>query len=126
MAQPIKLTLPQQPAGVSPALAVTTRAANIEPTGSARVLEIRPKERADVSRSLDALSSRATEAFEQLGTALSDSYRWAARQTAEGLRRASSRARHLCSEYPLHIVAGVAGTAFVIGILLRIGRSSHE
>jgi len=123
MAQPIKSTLPEQPAGRSPAPAATRRAANIEPTGSARVLEIRPREGSKVRRSLDAISSQT---FDQLETALSDSYRWAARQTAEGLWRANSRARHLCTEYPLHVIAGVAGTAFVIGILLRIGRSSHE
>jgi len=126
MAQPIKSTLPEQPAGASPAPAATRRAANIEPTGSARVVEIRPREGTEVRGSLDALSSRATEAFDQIGAGLSDSYRWAARQAAERLRRASSRARYLCSEYPLHVIAGVAGTAFVIGILLRIGRSSHE
>jgi len=124
MAQPIKSTLPEQPAGASPAPAATRRAAS--GAGSARVLEIRPRESIAARRSLDEISSRATEAFEQIGTGLSDSYRWTARQAAQQLRRASSRARHLCSEYPLHVVAGVAGTAFVIGILLRFGRSSHD
>jgi hypothetical protein len=125
MAQPIKSTLPEQPTGVSPA--PTNRSAAIESPGSARVLEIRPREReASVRRPLDAFSTRATEAFDPLGSGLSDSYRWAARQTREGLRRASSRARHFCGEYPLHVIAAVAGTTFVIGILLRIGRSSHD
>jgi hypothetical protein len=128
MAQPIKSTLPEQPPGARSAPAATRRAANIEPTVSARILEIRhtERERADARRTRDEISIRATEAFEQIGTGLLDSYRWAARQTTEGLRRARLRVRHLCSDYPLHVVAGVAGTAFVMGIVLRLGRSSHD
>jgi hypothetical protein len=128
MAQPIKSTLPEQPAGSSPAPAATRRAANIESTVSARVLEIRPRERegADVRRSLDAISTRTSEAFDQIGINLSDSYRWAAQQTRQGLQRARIRARHVCNEYPLHVVACVTATAFAVGVLLRIGRSSHE
>jgi hypothetical protein len=128
MPQPIKSTLPEQPTRAPSAARTTGRAANIEPTVSARILEIRhtERERAGARRSRDAISIRATEAFEQIGGGLSDSYRWAARQTAEGLRRARLRVRHLCSDYPLHVVAGVAGTAFVMGIVLRLGRSSHD
>lgn len=128
MAQPIKSTLPEQPASANPAPAATRRADSVEPTTSARVLEIRPRERerADVRRSIDEISSRTAEAFDQIGSSLSDSYRWAVRRTREGLHRASSRARHVCNEYPLHVIAAVAGTAFVIGALLRLGRSSHD
>jgi hypothetical protein len=126
MAQPIKSTLPEQPAGASPASTATRRAP--EPTSSARVLEIRPRERerADIRRSLDVISTRASEAFGQIGMSLSDSYRWAAQQTRQSLQRARIRTQHVCNEYPLHVIAAVAGTAFIVGALLRLARSSHD
>jgi ElaB/YqjD/DUF883 family membrane-anchored ribosome-binding protein len=123
MPQPIKLTQPQPPSDALAASAGTRLAAT---PASARVVVITPKSKdAEISRSLDAISARATEAFNQIEVGLSNSYRWAVHQSAEGVRRARIRARHLCDEHPFQVIAAVAGTAFVIGIFLRIGRSSH-
>jgi ElaB/YqjD/DUF883 family membrane-anchored ribosome-binding protein len=124
MAQPIKSTQPQPPCDDLAAPAGTRSAA--APAG-ARVVVITPKPKSvEIPHSLDAISTRATEAFNQIEAGLSNSYRWAVHQSEEAVRRARIRARHLCNEYPLHVIAAAAGTAFVIGILLRIGRSGHE
>jgi ElaB/YqjD/DUF883 family membrane-anchored ribosome-binding protein len=40
-------------------------------------------------------------------------------------RSARTRAREVCDERPLQVLAGVAGAAFVAGVLLRFWRSSR-
>jgi hypothetical protein len=40
-------------------------------------------------------------------------------------RNAQERARYIASEYPLHVVAGVAAVAFLAGFGLRIWRGSR-
>jgi hypothetical protein len=46
-------------------------------------------------------------------------------KTDETLRNARVQGRYWANEYPLQFVAGVAGTAFVCGMLLRFWRSSR-
>lgn len=40
-------------------------------------------------------------------------------------QQARTRAAHLAREYPLQVIAGVAGGAFILGFVLRIWRSKH-
>lgn len=47
------------------------------------------------------------------------------RKTDEALRKARQQGRHLANEYPVQVIAGIAGVAFVSGMLLRFWRSSR-
>jgi ElaB/YqjD/DUF883 family membrane-anchored ribosome-binding protein len=52
----------------------------------------------------------------------------AAEWKQSGERRAVQvrhRARQIAADNPLYIIAGAAGTAFVLGFLLQIRRSNH-
>lgn len=87
-------------------------------------------------REVDDVTDRASEALDEIGQGVSAAYervqsgitealeraKWKSEELA---RRARSRARHVVDNYPLHLIAGVAGAAFVAGIFLRVWRSNR-
>jgi hypothetical protein len=77
------------------------------------------------SRALDELGQRMSAAYERVQTGISDAYERSKWKSEELARRARSRAHLVVDKYPLHLIAAVAGTAFVAGIVLRVWRSSR-
>ena len=81
---------------------------------------------ARASQALDEVGQRVSAAYERVQTSVADAYergKWKSQQLA---RTASARARFVVDEYPLHVIAGFAGAAFVAGIVLRVWRSNRD
>jgi ElaB/YqjD/DUF883 family membrane-anchored ribosome-binding protein len=99
-----------------PARAVEFPSAAELADSSARMMREIDTEVADVrkqaARKLDDWSGQADEHFQQLR-----------RDAQQALKRSSRRARELAEAYPLQTIAAVAGTFFLIGVALRLGRS---
>ena len=80
---------------------------------------------ARASQALDEVGQRVSAAYELVQSGLTDAYERTKWKSEELARRARSRARYVVDNYPFHLIAGVAGAAFVAGILLRIWRSNR-
>ena len=89
-----------------------------------------------VGEKLDDLSERgahrlsevreaASETYEQAKAKASDTLQQARTASAELAQQARVRARGVVEEYPLHLLAAVAGLAFIAGVLLRVWRTSR-
>jgi hypothetical protein len=77
------------------------------------------------SQALDEIGQRVSAAYERVQSGIVEAYersKWKSEQLARGAR---TRARLVVDKYPLHLIAGVAGAAFVAGIALRVWRSSR-
>jgi len=73
------------------------------------------KVRQSTSAAYEESKARARAMYEQ------------ARQTSgEVSRRVRVRAQYLSDEYPVQIIASVAGVAFIVGVLLRFWRSKSS
>jgi ElaB/YqjD/DUF883 family membrane-anchored ribosome-binding protein len=80
---------------------------------------------ARASQALDEVGQRVSAAYERVQSGLTDAYERTKWTSEELARRARSRARYVVDNYPFHLIAGVAGAAFVAGILLRVWRSNR-
>jgi ElaB/YqjD/DUF883 family membrane-anchored ribosome-binding protein len=80
---------------------------------------------ARASQALDEVGQRVSAAYELVQSGLTDAYERTKWKSEELARRARSRARYVVDNYPFHLIAGVAGAAFVAGILLRVWRSNR-
>ncbi len=80
---------------------------------------------ARASQALDEAGQRVSAAYELVQSGLTDAYERTKWKSEELARRARSRARYVVDNYPFHLIAGVAGAAFVAGILLRVWRSNR-
>jgi ElaB/YqjD/DUF883 family membrane-anchored ribosome-binding protein len=94
--------------------------------GAEFVLETEPPTVTDrfkhqASRVADRARYRGSVLYDQAQSRLA-----AARVRAQqGWREARSQGRDLANEYPVQMVAGIAGAAFVTGMMLRFWRSSR-
>jgi ElaB/YqjD/DUF883 family membrane-anchored ribosome-binding protein len=79
----------------------------------------RVKERA--SRVADQARYRSSALYDQAQNRVAE----ARAKAQRGLRDAQAQARYLANRYPLQVVAGIAGAAFLTGMLLRFWRSSR-
>ena len=80
---------------------------------------------ARASQALDEVGQRVSAVYERVQSGLTDAYERTKWKSEELARRARSRARYVVDNYPFHLIAGVAGAAFVAGILLRVWRSNR-
>lgn len=103
-----------------------------EPISSAKVIAWKPLPEHKVgdvtdraSQAIDELGQRVSAAYERVQTGISDAFERGKWKSEELARRARTRARLVVDKYPLHLIAAVAGTAFVAGIFLRVWRSSR-
>lgn len=85
------------------------------------------------SRAADSASRAMQDAKQQASAAAAEAreraaevYREAREQSVRTWNRARVRSREIVDEYPLHVIAGVAGAAFIVGVLLRVWRSSRD
>lgn len=77
------------------------------------------------AQALGEARESASEAYEDAKEQASDALGQARVRSAEVAQRARVRARGIVENYPLHVLAGVAGLAFIAGVLLRVWRSSR-
>lgn len=75
-----------------------------------------------VSRVVEQTKEQAAEAKERVASAYAETRE----KASDALDRARSRAQYLMDEYPLQVIAGIAATGFLIGVLLRVWRSSRD
>ena len=77
------------------------------------------------SQALDEVGQRMSAAYERVQSEVTEAFERTKWKSEELARRARSRARYVLDNYPLHIIAGIAGMAFVAGILVRVWRSNR-
>jgi len=77
------------------------------------------------SQALDEIGQRVSAAYERVQLSVTDAYERGKWKSEELARRARTRARLVVDKYPLQLIAGVAGAAFIAGIFLRVWRSSR-
>ena len=79
----------------------------------------------DRASHLDEIGQRVSAACERVQAGITDAYERGRWKSAQVARQARTRARLIVDEYPLHLIAGVAGAAFLAGIFLRVWRSNR-
>jgi len=72
------------------------------------------------------MAERAREAFKERTERAQDALRRARNQLDDTTRTAIERIRRAAHERPLYFVAGIAGAAFALGVVLRIWRSKQH
>ena len=77
------------------------------------------------SQALGEIGQRVSAAYGRVQAEITDVYERSRWKSEEVARRARTRARLIVNQYPLHLIAGVAGGAFLAGIFLRVWRSSR-
>ena len=77
------------------------------------------------SQALDEIGQRVSAAYDRVQSGITDAYERSKWKSEELARRARTRARLVVDKYPLHLIAAVAGAAFVAGVFLRVWRSSR-
>jgi ElaB/YqjD/DUF883 family membrane-anchored ribosome-binding protein len=78
------------------------------------------------SRAVDRTREEAASAYSQTRERLASAYDETSAKAADALEQARRRALYYMDEYPLQVIAGVAGTAFLLGVFLRIWRSNRD
>jgi ElaB/YqjD/DUF883 family membrane-anchored ribosome-binding protein len=77
------------------------------------------------ARALDEARRSASEMYDEAKVKASSAVEQARAKSAELAHQTRVRTRNLIDNYPLHFLAGVAGIAFIAGVLLRVWRSSR-
>jgi hypothetical protein len=77
------------------------------------------------SQALDEIGQRISAGYERVQAGITDAYERSRWKSEELARKARTRARLVVDKYPLHLIAAVAGTAFIAGIFIRVWRSSR-
>ena len=77
------------------------------------------------SQALDEVGQRVSAAYERVQSGVTEAFERTKGKSQELARRTRSRARYVVDNYPLHLIAAVAGAAFAAGILHRVWRSNR-
>jgi ElaB/YqjD/DUF883 family membrane-anchored ribosome-binding protein len=77
------------------------------------------------SEMLEDAQDRISEAYDQAKSRAAYAYENMKQKSVEIVEQARDRARYWSDEYPLQVIAGVAGVAFLLGVGLRIWRSNR-
>ena len=122
---------PEQPTADPRPDRVQTRGAT-EPISSGKVIAWRRSSEQEVddvtdraSQGLDEVGQRMSAAYERMQAGISEAFERTKWKSEQLTRRARSRVRYVVDNYPLHLLAAVAGAAFVAGIFLRVSRSNR-
>jgi len=93
------------------------------------VVELKPSPKTNVENFTAATQESAldsvAEKYREAQSAISEAAEWMRGVAIQGADRAGRRFRYWTDEYPLHLLAAVAGLGFVAGVLLRIWRSNR-
>ena len=74
----------------------------------------------------DNASRTSAEAYADAKARVADTLDEAKQTAARRLDEARTRAQNIADEFPLQVIAGTAGAAFLAGVMLRIWRSSRD
>ncbi len=96
-------------------------ATQAESSTSAKIEEIKNR----ASQAADQAREKLTETYDETKQQAAATYRRTRVRAMEFLDRARARSRQIVDDYPLHIIAGAALAGVVVGVLLRIWRSSR-
>lgn len=77
-------------------------------------------------RAVDRTGAQAEAAYGQAKEKAAAIYDKTRARTGRAIEQARWRARYYIDEYPLHVIAGIAGAAFLAGVVLRIWRSNRD
>lgn len=77
------------------------------------------------SEALDEAKDRAADIYQRTQAGVKDAVQQGREKATEAARRARVRARYYADEYPLQVIAVAAGVGFLVGVFLRIWRSSR-
>ncbi len=77
------------------------------------------------SEMLEDARDRISEAYDQAKSRAAYAYENMKQKSVEIVEQARVRAHYWRDEYPLQVIAGVAGVAFLLGVGLRIWRSNR-
>lgn len=77
------------------------------------------------SEVLSDAKDRVSEAYSRTEEAVTDALQQGKQKASEAVQRARSRAQYYANEYPLHVIAAAAGFGLLVGVVLRIWRSSR-
>ncbi len=98
----------------------------------ARAEEDTPEWKQTAEEKLQEVKQRASQAEESISAAYdqvknrtAETYQDVKRKSVDAVEKARFRARYLTHEYPLQVIAGAAGIAFLLGVGLRIWRSNR-
>jgi ElaB/YqjD/DUF883 family membrane-anchored ribosome-binding protein len=98
-------------------------------TSSSNVVELKPSTaiRAEdfVAATSESALDSAARKYREAQQTITEAAEWARGAAVEGADRAGRRFRYWADEYPLQLLAAVAGIGFVAGALLRIWRSTR-
>ena len=81
------------------------------------------KERSE--ETLSKVRQSTAAAYEESKATARDIYENVQQTSGEVARRVRVRTRYILDEYPVQVIAGMAGVAFLVGVLLRIWRSNR-
>ena len=77
------------------------------------------------SEAVEQTRERAANAYDQVQAQVTEAVSQAREKIQDLAQQAGTRARYYGREYPLQVIAVAAGAGFVLGVLLRIWRSSR-
>jgi len=77
------------------------------------------------SQALGQAEESISAAYDQVKNRTAETYQDVKRKSVDAVEKARFRARYLTHEYPLQVIAGAAGIAFLLGVGLRIWRSNR-
>jgi ElaB/YqjD/DUF883 family membrane-anchored ribosome-binding protein len=111
---------------VNPALNQTAEKIGALLGTAVRIVKSMPRQLQAVPQNVSSMGERLREKSGELREDASEAAR-ELRQNAEArLQLAREQARQYAYEKPFHVIAGIAGLAFCVGVALRIWRSSLE
>ena len=90
-----------------------------------RFTVIRGRGQAATTEKARELTDAATEQARELKDAASERARELRRAAGEQIQKTRRRIAGIVDEYPLQVIAGAAGIAFLLGITLRVWRSNR-
>lgn len=79
-----------------------------------------------VSEITESATRSTTETLADAKARVADTVDEAKRATVRRLDEVRARAQNIADEFPLQVIAGTAGAAFLAGVMLRIWRSSRD
>jgi ElaB/YqjD/DUF883 family membrane-anchored ribosome-binding protein len=82
--------------------------------------------RQTTSRVVNRTKEEAASAYRRTKGRLASALDETSAKTADVLEQARRSALYYKEEYPLQVIAGVAGAAFLLGVFLRIWRSNRD
>jgi ElaB/YqjD/DUF883 family membrane-anchored ribosome-binding protein len=113
-------------ARVNPALNQTAEKIGTLLGTAVRIVKSMPQQLQAVPQNVSSMGERLRERSGELREDASEAARELRQNAQARMRQAQEQARQYAYEKPFHVIAGIAGLAFCVGVALRIWRPSLE